>query len=111
VGAVTVSWRDSNYRNRWYVLGERAALEVDLVGEGSLVCHKKGRAERLECEPRARLVTAQQAFVERIRGRLPAGAVPAAEGEDGLAALAIALGSSRSLRTRSTIELAINRKR
>jgi predicted dehydrogenase len=108
VGAVTVSWRDSSYRNRWYVMGDRGTLEIDLVGDGSLLCHRKGAATRLGRERGARDVTAQEAFIQRIRGCRPAGALPAAQGDDGLAALEIALASSASLRTRSTIELPVH---
>lgn len=105
VGSISVGWRDSNYRNRWYFTGELGALELDFTGDGRLVLHGARGARSLPLAGEGTLLTAQQAFVDRVRGKQSSGVAQGASGEDGLYALSLALAAQRALASNSSVRL------
>ncbi|HWA77727.1 MAG TPA: Gfo/Idh/MocA family oxidoreductase [Polyangiaceae bacterium] len=103
IGTVSVSWRDSTYRNRWYFAGERGALELDFTGEGRLLLHRASGVQNVALPPAA--PTAQRAFVERVLGKSGSRATPGATGEDGLLALNVSLAALRAARSKGSVRL------
>jgi predicted dehydrogenase len=105
-GTVTVSWRDSTYRNRWYFTGERGALELDFTGGGAVTLHGPRGKKLLPLPAEQSSSTAQQAFVDRILAKKARSTqVPSAWGEDGCAALKLCLAALQSSRTNATVRL------
>lgn len=105
VGTISVSWRDMTYRNRWYLLGERAALELDFTGDGRVTLHGSRGAKAVAVADARSGRSAQQAFVDRVRGKAALGPAASASGRDGAGALELALAAMRSARTGASVRL------
>ena len=105
-----MSWRDSTYRNRWYFTGERGALELDFTGDGLVALHGPRGRKLLPLAAERAPATAQQAFVDRILGKRTA-LPPSAWGEDGSAALKLALAARQATRTSASVRLQPARRR
>ena len=104
-GTVSVGWRDSTYRNHWYFTGERAALELDFRGAGALTLHSRQGSKSLPLGSERAQSTAQQAFVDRIRGRSSGAVRASATGEDGRYALMLALAALHAGRSQASVRL------
>ncbi len=103
IGSVNVSWRDRRYRNALYLFAERGVLELELATP-ALQLQSRGGRRRAIALP-ARVDSAQQDFVDRIRNPARGALGPGAAGADGLAALRVALAAVRAARSGRAVVL------